>query len=768
MMQSDASETAGFAVDRDSGGDSRAYLNADARGGTGPNGKPSMTIEAAGLHLVGGAPGWSSALGVGFTVTYAFRATAPATLPSDVSGFSTFNEQQILQAEKALQAWSDVANITFVRQGSGTTGPNAYSNSASILFSNYSAGEDGSAAFANFPGNTAYSSSSGDVWVNSTLSYNQNPIAGRYGAQVLIHEIGHAIGLDHPGDYNADGTTSITYAANAEYYEDSNQYTVMSYFSETETGGNFHGSYAAVPMLDDISAAQQEYGINVNTRTGDTIYGFNATADRSWFSATSASSTLIFAVWDAGGVDTFDFSDYATNQTIDLRQGFFSSVGGLVGNVAIAKGANIENARGGSGADLVTGNSLDNVLRGGAGADTLSGGDGNDNLDGGAGDDLLTGGTGSDVAVYIDVTSGVTIDLAVTTTQNTSGSGTDTLTGIEHIFAANAFGNTLSGDDQLNALVGGAGDDVINGRGGDDILDGRAGNDILTGGAGNDTLTGGAGSDVAVYIDVTSGVTVDLAVTTAQNTGGAGTDTLSGIEHVFAGNAYGNILSGDSQLNALVGGAGDDILTGRGGDDILDGGVGNDILNGGAGNDTLTGGAGSDVAVYIDVTSGVTIDLAVTTAQNTGGSGTDTLTGIEHVFAGNAFGNTLSGDSQLNALVGGAGVDVINGRGGDDILDGGAGHDVLFGWTGNDTLTGGLGNDTFVFNYGSGADRIADFDAHGEGDVLDFSGYAGTGVTWTVAQVGADAVFTFSMGDTITLAGVTASAHHMIDASHWA
>ncbi|EJL21737.1 hypothetical protein PMI01_05152, partial [Caulobacter sp. AP07] len=70
--------------------------------------------------------------------------------------------------------------------------------------------------------------------------------------------------------------------------------------------------------------------------------------------------------------------------------------------------------------------------------------------------------------------------------------------------------------------------------------------------------------------------------------------------------------------------------------------------------------------------------------------------------------------------------------------------------------------------YGSGADRITDFDAHGEGDVLDFSGYAGTGVTWTVAQVGADTVFTFSMGDTLTLANVNSAGHAMIDAWHWA
>lgn len=357
-----------------SGGETpNAFVNADSRVGV-VAGKTSLTVADAASALLRGEPGWSSQLLQSATVTYAYRASAPATMPAGVSGFSTFNAAQIAQAEKALVAWSDVANITFVRVGEGTSGSAAYSDNAAILLGNYSSGQANAAAFAYYPGNTATSSRSGDVWVNSTLSYNTAPSGTNYGGMVIVHEVGHAIGLAHPGDYDADGTNSLTYSANAAYYEDSRQYTVMSYFGESNTGGAFGGAYASAPLLDDIAAAQLAYGANMATRTGDTVYGFNSNAGRDWFSATSTSSKLVVAIWDAGGTDTLDFSGYKVPQTIELRPGYFSSVGGLTGNVSIAMGATIENAIGGTAADIINGNASANRVTGGQGNDTMDGG----------------------------------------------------------------------------------------------------------------------------------------------------------------------------------------------------------------------------------------------------------------------------------------------------------------------------------------------------------------------------------------------------------
>jgi serralysin len=476
------------AVTLDPGGGPEAYLNADARAGATGDGKPSDTIDQAAWQIVRGEPGWPGAFGQPINITNAFRASAPAAMPSDTAGFQRFDAAQITQAELSMKAWSDVANIHFVRVGSGTSGDGAYSDDATILLGGYTSGENGASAFSYFPGSTDASAAAGDVWVNETLGYNTSPAVGNYGASVLTHELGHAIGLAHPSDYNASADANLTYAANASYYEDDRQYTVMSYFSEANTGANFGGLYPAAPMLDDIAAAQLLYGANPATRAGDTVYGFHANADEPWFVASAPDSKLVFAVWDAGGTDTFDFSGYAQNQVIDLRPGNFSDVGGLVGDVAIAENVTIENAVGGSGADVIHGNAASNSLQGGAGADsldggtggrnTLFGGDGNDSITGGPDFDQVNGNKGDD---SIDGGAGGNDWLL-------GGQGNDQI--VAH--AGNVIENGNLGQD---TVTGGPGADVVRGGQGADVLNGGAGDDQLYGDLGDDVLTGGPGAD---------------------------------------------------------------------------------------------------------------------------------------------------------------------------------------------------------------------------------------------------------------------------------
>ena len=230
------------------------------------------------------------------------------------------------------------------------------------------------------------------------------------------------------------------------------------------------------------------------------------------------------------------------------------------------------------------------------------------------------------------------------------------------------------------------------------------GNDTLIGGAGNDFMDGGAaGSDTASYADATAGVTVSLAITTAQNTVGAGTDTLTNFENLTGSNLN-DTLTGNAAANILNGLAGNDSLNGGAGNDSLIGAAGNDTLIGGAGNDSLDGGAaGSDTASYIDATSAVTVSLAITTAQNTIGAGTDTLINIENLTGSN-LNDTLTGSTAANILDGGAGNDTLNGGAGNDSLIGGAGNDTLNGGAGNDSMDGGAaGSDTASYQIGATA-----------------------------------------------------------------
>ncbi|PIB91087.1 hypothetical protein [Caulobacter sp. FWC2] len=373
------------------------------------------------------------------------------------------------------------------------------------------------------------------------------------------------------------------------------------------------------------------------------------------------------------------------------------------------------------GNDTLKGGAGDDVLAGNDGADILQGGDGDDYLQGGAGNDTIDGGAGSDWAGYDDATAGVKVDLNITGAQNTGGSGTDKLGGIENLHGS-AFNDTLIGDAKDNVIIGDAGADTISGGKGDDTLwgsagadalDGGDGDDWLVGGTGDDAIKGGAGVDWASYEDATAGVKVDLTKTSAQDTVGAGKDTLSGVENLW-GSAFDDTLTGDAGSNTLFGAAGNDILTGGVGDDYLSGGVGVNVLNGGDGNDTID---------YAMSAVGVEVDLSRNTATSrTDATIKDTLSSIELV-TGSTHDDTIVGNDADNYLFGDAGNDVLTAVGGHDTLDGGDGDDILRGSfrKPGDMLLGGAGNDTAIVWIGPGSEGLTTADGGAGVDLLSFA-----------------------------------------------
>lgn len=259
-------------------------------------------------------------------------------------------------------------------------------------------------------------SKAGSVWFSTTQGTDihnstSSPTIGFHGFATLMHELGHALGLNHMGNYNA-GNGMVPAPSS---YQDSAVYSIMSYFGPSGpllssevaaadwTSQNGTRYAPQTPMINDILAIQRIYGVSTTTRIDNTIYGFNTTitGESAKLYDFSINKNPILTIFDSAGTDTLDFSGWIAPYTINLEPGCFSSCNYMTSNIAIAYNTWIENAVGGGGADSLIGNSVNNLLDGGVGNDTLTGGAGDDTLVGGVGNDSLDGGDGDgDIAKF--------------------------------------------------------------------------------------------------------------------------------------------------------------------------------------------------------------------------------------------------------------------------------------------------------------------------------------------------------------------------------
>jgi serralysin len=544
---------------------------------------------------------------------------------NEPAGFHAASAALKSQVRSALNQFAAVSNLTFTEVNASAA------SNISVAKTDNLGTFDG---YGYYPGNSARA---GDIWFSTAPAWFLDAeTRGHATWYIVMHEVGHAVGLKH--GHETGGPANVAVTAEHDYFD----YTIMTY--RHRPGGPLHDDPAEAfgwpqsLMMLDIAALQTMYGANYNTNNTNTTYTWSPTTGEMSINGAGqgapGANRIYMTLWDGGGVDTYDLSNYTTDLSLDLNAGgksiFSSAQLALLstsanfyatGNVFNALMFNndqrslIENARGGSGDDEIVGNQKSNKLVGNGGNDTLSGGTGNDWLLGGAGNDTLSGAAGNDTMqggsgndVYYAGAGDAIIEAA--------GQGTDKIVAaISYMLPDHVEKLQLSGSVDVDG-TGNALANTITGNSGNNELNGGAGNDTLVGGLGGDALNGGADFDTASYASSNAGVNVNLA-TGVSNGGHAAGDTFSGIEKVI-GSAFVDRFTGDAQANSFSGG---------GNNDALDGLAGNDWLAGGAARDRFVFDNGYDVDTVADYQAGLDrFDL-------TGVSGLDTYQDVRDLMS---------------------------------------------------------------------------------------------------------------------------------------
>lgn len=527
----------------------------------------------------------SGSMWSGTQISYSFPTSTinMETGGGEGRGFSPLSNVQITFAEYALACWDDLIAPSFF-EGSGNTNIEIGNTTTGIEYAH------------------AYYPNDGTVWFNPSFDDLKNVVIGDYGYGTFIHEIGHALGLEHMGDYNGGGNWTPS------SFQDTTVLSIMSYFGPDQgsddgknqvmwadwvKGGT---TYAAqTPMLNDIMAMQAIYGVDTTTRTGATVYGFNSNISgiAANFFDFEVNANPILCIFDSSGNDTLDLSGFSTASTISLVAGTFSDCNQMTNNISIAYTATIENAVGGAGNDTIKGNDVANILKGGRG------------------NDIINGAGGNDIAVFAGAFANYTIISngtgSYTITDKVGHDGIDTLTSIETLRFTDSDvtdGGSNTAPVLANALVD---QDVTpdtfftftipSGSFTDPNGDALTYSAMLTGGGAlpswlsfNPTTRTFSGTP-----DSSDVATLSIVVKASD-----GTETASDTFVIDVGSGSSDVF-GTIAVDDLVGNDASQTFWALGGNDTVMAGGDNDTIYGGAGGDRLWGESGADTFAYNSV-----------------------------------------------------------------------------------------------------------------------------------------------------------------------